>query len=64
MSQNRQEINSHVEEYLDYYCDLHAPRFAILLKGQWGCGKTWFIKNYCKKLKEKKVQKRNLIFYM
>lgn len=47
------QINSYVEEYLDYYCELsHAPGFAILLKGQWGSGKTWFINRYCEKLKE------------
>lgn len=63
MNQNKQGINSHVEEYLDYYCGLpHPPQFAILLKGQWGCGKTWFIKNYCKKLKEKKSKKEESRF--
>lgn len=47
------EINSHIEEYLDYYCGLsHAPGFAILLKGEWGCGKTWFINKYREKLKK------------
>jgi GTPase SAR1 family protein len=48
-------INSHVEDYLDYYCKLpHAPNYAVLLKGEWGAGKTWFIKKYCEKLKSKK----------
>ncbi|GAB4545938.1 MAG: P-loop NTPase fold protein [Pleurocapsa sp.] len=49
------EINSHIEEYLDYYCELsHAPGFAVLLKGEWGCGKTWFINKYREKLEKKK----------
>lgn len=53
MSQGNNQINSHIETYLDYYCGLsHAPGFAILLKGEWGCGKTWFIKNYFTRLKE------------
>lgn len=53
MTQDNKQINSHIEAYLDYYCSLsHAPGFAILLKGEWGCGKTWFIKNYLKRLKE------------
>jgi hypothetical protein len=48
------KLNSHIVAYLDYYCGLsHAPGFAVLLKGQWGSGKTWFIKRYCEKLKEK-----------
>jgi GTPase SAR1 family protein len=43
--------NSHIEEYLDYYCELpQAPEFAVLLKGQWGSGKTWFIDKYSEKL--------------
>ncbi|MEQ9354009.1 P-loop NTPase fold protein [Coleofasciculus chthonoplastes] len=47
--------NSHIEAYLDYYCSLsHAPGFAVLLKGQWGAGKTWFIKKYYEKLKADK----------
>jgi KaiC/GvpD/RAD55 family RecA-like ATPase len=49
------EINSHIEEYLDYYWGLsHAPGFAVLLKGEWGCGKTWFINKYREKLEKKK----------
>lgn len=46
-------INEHIETYLDYYCNLsHAPGFAVLLQGQWGSGKTWFINRYRDKLKE------------
>ncbi len=40
-------LNDHIENYLNYYLDLReSPRFAVLLHGDWGCGKTWFIKNY------------------
>ncbi|MDJ0737602.1 MAG: P-loop NTPase fold protein [Nostocaceae cyanobacterium] len=53
MTEDNKSINSHIEEYLDYYCGLsQAPGFAILLKGQWGAGKTWFIKKYQEKLKQ------------
>jgi hypothetical protein len=53
MSQVERTINNHIEINLDYYCNLsHAPGFAILLQGQWGCGKTWFINKYREKLKE------------
>lgn len=52
MIPNQERINSHIENYLDYYCNLsHEPHFAVLLKGEWGCGKTWFINRYCEKLK-------------
>jgi GTPase SAR1 family protein len=54
MNREHKAVNSHIQEYLDYYCNLsHAPGFAVLLKGQWGCGKTWFIEKYCEELKEK-----------
>lgn len=55
MKENNKSVNNHVEEYLDYYCNLsHAPNYAVLLKGEWGSGKTWFIKKYCEKLKNQK----------
>jgi hypothetical protein len=41
--------NIHIEEYLKYYCSLKvAPNYAIMLRGKWGCGKSWFINNYMK----------------
>jgi len=45
-------VNSYIEEYPDYYCNLrYPPEYAVLLKGSWGAGKTWFIKRYCERLK-------------
>ena len=38
-------MNKHVKEYLNYYIKLDNPRFAIMISGNWGCGKTFFIKN-------------------
>src|SRR5665647_1438935 len=38
-------MNEHIIEYLNYYIDLDNPQYAVLLKGNWGCGKTFFIKN-------------------
>lgn len=39
--------NSHIASFLDHYIDvLEDPRYAVLLKGNWGSGKTWFIKKY------------------
>ncbi len=57
-------VNSHIEDYLDYYCGLsHSPGFALLLKGEWGCGKTWFINKYLKKLKQKKQKSLYVSLY-
>lgn len=52
MNQDKKSINNHIEEYLDYYCSIKLTRFAVLLKGQWGSGKTWFIKQYYKNYKK------------
>jgi len=51
--------NKHIEDYLTYYLNSNFnPGFAVLLQGKWGCGKTWFIKqfieNYPKPDKQKK----------
>jgi tRNA A37 threonylcarbamoyladenosine biosynthesis protein TsaE len=55
MSQDRQIVNQHAEKYLDYYCGLsHAPGYAVLLKGQWGVGKTWFVEKYREKHESQK----------
>lgn len=37
--------NEHVREYLDYYIKFkHAPHYAVLLKGVWGIGKTFLVR--------------------
>jgi len=42
--------NEHIRSFLDYYRDLNlAPEYAVLLKGKWGSGKTWFIRDYIEK---------------
>jgi hypothetical protein len=49
-------VNKHIEDYLDYYCRPEfVPEYAVLLKGPWGAGKSWFIKRYCEKLDAQKV---------
>ncbi|MFO1126562.1 MAG: P-loop NTPase fold protein [Methylocystis sp.] len=37
-------VNAHLENYLDYYQTLEAPRFAVLVTGDWGTGKTYLVK--------------------
>lgn len=50
--------NTHITEYLEYYCQLEqAPEYAVLLKGKWGSGKTWFIHQFLTKLNEGKQVK-------
>lgn len=38
--------NKHIEEYLNEYLRIEKPGFAVLIKGAWGSGKTYFVKNY------------------
>ena len=33
-------------EELKSYCDINNPIGALMLSGEWGCGKTYFIINY------------------
>lgn len=41
------EKNHHIIRYLDYYISLpHPPEYALLLRGKWGCGKSYFIDKY------------------
>lgn len=37
--------NEHIVSFLDHYFKLPtAPGYAVLLKGNWGTGKTWFLR--------------------
>lgn len=39
--------NNHITEYLNYYLGLkNEPEYAILLRGKWGSGKSWYINDY------------------
>lgn len=39
--------NKHVWEYLEYYASFpHPPRYALLINGPWGIGKTYLVKEF------------------
>jgi hypothetical protein len=45
--------NQHIVEFLDYYFQLPVqPEYAVLLKGPWGGGKTWFVRQMVDRLTE------------
>ena len=46
-------MNKHIEKYLDHYLEIPHPDYAVMLKGEWGCGKTYFIKKYINAHKKK-----------
>lgn len=39
--------NKHIDSFLDYYLSQCCePNYAVLIKGKWGCGKSYYIKKY------------------
>ena len=42
-------------EELKSYCDINNPVGALMLSGEWGSGKTYFIKKFIKSVKDKYV---------
>jgi hypothetical protein len=48
-----QSENDHIRKYLNYYIALQGNvSFAVLLSGEWGCGKTWFIEQFVSEYKK------------
>ncbi|NIG21246.1 NTPase KAP [Pantoea sp. Al-1710] len=44
--------NRHTQEFINYYLDLKTePQYAIMIKGAWGSGKTWFIERVLREYK-------------
>lgn len=46
-------INDHIAHFLDYYITLPDPRYAVMLTGTWGCGKTHYIKQWKEKIEQR-----------
>jgi len=45
------DLNQHIKDYLAYYIAFsEAPRFAVLVSGPWGIGKTFLVKEFMKPL--------------
>jgi len=58
-------MNEHIENYcIEYIESEFNPQFAILIKGEWGCGKTYFINKLISRYKEKgqKIQSNEIIY--
>ena len=39
-------MNEDVLRFLNEYTKLPSPQYAVLLRGKWGCGKTYFVKHW------------------
>ena len=52
-----EDMNKHVKEYIEYYCKLKtSPEYALLLKGAWGCGKTFLVEETIKTLEKEEYK--------
>lgn len=52
--------NKEITNFLDEYVQIPNPQYAVMLKGAWGCGKTFFIQQWIKTLKNGDVEKDKL----
>lgn len=39
-------MNNQIFDFLNEYAKLPSPQYAVLLRGKWECGKTYFVKNW------------------
>lgn len=45
--------NEQLMQFLDYFVGLKtAPNYAVLIKGPWGTGKSWIVKDFLKRRKD------------
>ena len=39
-------MNNQIFDFLKGYAELPSPQYAVLLRGKWGSGKTYFVKHW------------------
>lgn len=44
-------MNRNILTFLNEYAEISDPQYAIMLRGAWGCGKTFFIRQWMEQLK-------------
>ncbi len=56
--------NKHVKEYLSYYISFpHSPRFAVILNGTWGIGKTFLVRKFLQSSEMKETKSVYISLY-
>ena len=53
-------MNENISQYLLKYVTNPDPRYAVMLKGKWGCGKSHFIQKWIKEYKDE-IKKGNVV---
>lgn len=54
-------MNERISQYLLHYVEHPDPRYAVMLKGRWGCGKSFFVCNWLDEYKDKYLKGENLL---
>lgn len=57
-------VNKHISEYIknNYLNSAIPPQFAVLVKGDWGCGKTFLVKKILEEKYGKKDWEKNVVW--
>ena len=55
--------NEFIAEYLDAYLAMKNVDFAVMINGPWGCGKTYFIKDYISRRRQRLADDRQNLFW-
>ena len=42
-------MNEHIKKYIEDYIGIENPQYAVLLTGNWGCGKDLFYQKFNKR---------------
>ena len=45
-------MNENISQFLSAYITNPDPQYAVMLKGKWGCGKTFFVRKWVKEHKK------------
>lgn len=53
--------NKHIIESLNAYVENPDPRYALMLKGQWGCGKTFLVSKWIEDKFDKAERKEDVV---
>lgn len=49
-------VNKHIHQYLSSYINRENPQYAVMLNGEWGCGKTFFIRKWKESIQSRDIK--------
>lgn len=57
-------VNSHIKDFILEYCFLDVPpQYAVLIKGPWGSGKSWFVTRVIQDIRKKRGKELYVSLY-